>query len=213
MPLQPGQKLPGTDIVVGQNTVDPYGNANKVPLDPMTGKPYSGGTSAISSDGTVATNPGPTDYSRNYYGKSVDGRQMERIGNFSPLDQGAFNIGGLGQLRSSLGDVYGGTLGIAQNANTSGAGVNAAQSRAMALGALTAPGPSAAQGQLFAGQEAAARNALAMAKSGRGFGSAGALQQAQFAGQEGMQLANQQAATLRAQEEANRRQQMLALGG
>jgi len=83
----------------------------------------------------------------------------------------------------------------------------------LALGALTAPGPSAAESQLFQGQEAATRNALAMARSGRGFGSGGQMRQAQFAGQEALGAANQQAATLRAQEEAQRRQQLLALTG
>jgi hypothetical protein len=163
----------------------------------------------------------PLDTRSNYYGLSADGtRAIERIGDPKALGQSPFQIGGIDQLQGQLGDVYnnagniyGRTGAMAQNANTLGMGINAGQSRAAALAALQAPGPSAAESQLFSGQEAAARNALAMARSGRGFGSAGQMQQAIMAGQDGMQMANQQAATLRAQEEAQRRQQLLALSG
>lgn len=156
--------------------------------------------------------PNPSD---NYYGLSADHtRAIERLGSPAPLDQSAFNLPGYAgieyqaqTLGQRAGDMYGNAL--AQGNQAAG---NVNQSRALALGALTAPGPSAAELQLRAGQDANMQSALAMARSGRGFGSGGQLRNAAIAGQQGMQQTNAQAGILRAQEEAQRRQQLLALG-
>lgn len=156
--------------------------------------------------------PNPWD---NYYGLSADHtRAIERLGSPAPLDQSAFQLPGYAGIEyqaqtigQRAGDMYGNAL--AQGNQAAG---NVNQSRALALGALTAPGPSAAELQLRAGQDANMQSALAMARSGRGFGSGGQLRNAAIAGQQGMQQTNTQAGILRAQEEAQRRQQLLALG-
>lgn len=80
----------------------------------------------------------------------------------------------------------------------------------------TAPmGPSVAAAQLQAGQDQAARQSLAMARSGRTLGSgAAAMQSAQFQNAQSQQATNQQAAMAALQEQQSYRQmQVAALGG
>lgn len=72
-------------------------------------------------------------------------------------------------------------------------------------------GPSAAQAQLAAAGDNAQLSALSMARSGRGAGdSASALRDATFSNAQTQATTGQNMATLRAQEEATRRQQQLA---
>lgn len=75
------------------------------------------------------------------------------------------------------------------------------------------PGPSAAQAQLRAGQDANMQQSLALARSGRGGMNTAALRQAQFANTQIGQQTNQQAAVLRAQEEAAWRNYQAGLYG
>lgn len=178
-------------------------------IDPQTGQPYH------MQIGQSAADIQP-DFYKNYLGMSADlSRPIERVGTPEGVTMGAYRIGGLDSLLGGYGAQFNTLQQQQQLAQARGnkLGGNADQSRAMAIQALTAQGPSAAESQLFAGQEAAQANALAMARSGRGFSSGGQMRQAQFAGQDAMAQASQQAATLRAQEEAQRRQQLLSLGG
>lgn len=226
-------KIPGTirvkDGFTGETTTNGAGSAAgplDQRIDPMTGQPYATPDNSspmstwnnqagdvLSQWAPVTTTP---DFSRNYLGMSADNtRPIERVGNLNPLDPGAFQLPGYAgieyqaqTLGQRAGDMYGNALAQGNQATA-----NTNQSRALALGALTAPGPSAAELQLRAGQDANMQSALAMARSGRGLSSGGQLRNAAIAGQQGMQQTNQQAGILRAQEEAQRRQQLLALGG
>lgn len=96
------------------------------------------------------------------------------------------------------------------------AALQATNGTAGQLNALgTAPmGPSVAAAQLQQGQDAAARQSLAMASSGRTIGGgAAAMQGAQFANAQGQQQTNQAAAVARLQEQQQYRQMQLgALG-
>lgn len=95
---------------------------------------------------------------------------------------------------------------LAQSAAARG-GQQSAYDRLLGL-ADRGPGPSAAQAQLRAGQDAAMAQSIALARSGRGAGgSASAQRQAMFGNAALAQQTNQQAAILRAQEEASWRQQ------
>lgn len=100
----------------------------------------------------------------------------------------------------------GGLLNQASDASTQ-------QRQLAALNAFAgAPaGPSAAQSQLAGAGDAAQLSALSMARSGRGAGdSASALRDATFSNAQTQATTGQNLATLRAQEEATRRQQQLA---
>jgi hypothetical protein len=225
-------KIPGTirvtDNFTGETTTNGAGSAAgplNQRIDPMTGQPYATpDTSSPMSTwnnqaGDVLSQWAPTtttpDFSRNYLGMAADNtRPIERVGNLPGVDPNAFQLPGYAGIEyqaqtigQRAGDMYGNAL--AQGNQAAG---NVNQSRALALGALTAPGPSAAELQLRAGQDANMQGALAMARSGRGLGSGGQLRNAAIAGQQGMQQTNAQAGILRAQEEAQRRQQLLALG-
>jgi hypothetical protein len=226
-------KIPGTirvtDNFTGETTTNGAGSAAgplNQRIDPMTGQPYATpDTSSPMSTwnnqaGDVLSQWAPTtttpDFSRNYLGMAADNtRPIERVGNLPGVDPNAFQLPGYAGIEyqaqtigQRAGDIYGNALSQGNLA----AG-NAAQSRGLALNALTAQGPSAAELQLQAGQDANMRGALALARSGRGMGSGGQLRSALISGQQGMAQTNQQAAILRAQEEAQRRQQLLALGG
>jgi hypothetical protein len=197
-----GQKVPGAGPT---QPTSPY--TVKIPdFNPF--KP--GGGQTINVPGLPAQPASPTPM----YGYSADGaRTIERVGTPGPLDSGAFGLEGFGGLQTGYSDAQQRALAMQNQAGVAGAQGNAAQTRAMALGALTAPGPSMAEQQLRAGQQSAASNALAMARSGRGFGAAGQMQQASMQAADSLGQVNQQAGMLRAGEEAQRRQQLMGMAG
>lgn len=120
------------------------------------------------------------------------GRQMAGVGSGMAVGgqlQSAYDLQQMGQ-----GDIAGQYGGIARLEDYAGQGM----------------GPSAAEAQLRSGMDRAAAQQMALARSGRGAGSTTNLRQA-MANAAGLgQQTNQQAAQLRAQEEAAWRQQQLS---
>lgn len=162
------------------------------------------------------------DNSQNYTGIGADGRQIERVGR-TTLDPNAYRIGGYDESMARYGalEQQAGALANAAQGRTSvgdafrdaqrvgATRADVAQTRGMLLDSLTNPGRSEGEIQARQSSDMAASNAIAMARSGRGFGGAGgAANQAAQAGAAAQAAGGAQAAALRAQE-ANARRQML----
>lgn len=145
--------------------------------------------------------------STNFLGKSADGKyNVAYAADPGRLDDQAFQLGGFSRQLSDYNQL------ASQSARQLGSDMgNAAQSRGMLLSDLTSTGPSAAELQLQAGQDAAANQAMALARSGRGMSGAGAMRAALQQGAAGSAQANQQAGILRAQEAQQRTQQLAQL--
>lgn len=151
--------------------------------------------------------------SSNYLARSADGSRTVAYGaDPARLNQQDFSLAGFGRQVQGFRDAGSDIGRFAAGTQQRGDLANVQQSRQMLLSDLSRQGPSAAEAQLYAGQDAAARNAVAIARSGRGMGGAGAMRQALQQSAEGYGQANQQAAILRAQESAQRTQQLAQLG-
>lgn len=192
-----------------EDTIGDTFSADTVTKDrPHDDGQFYGGTTYVGRDGQRYENTRFKDErdrlereATSYRERADTGYTQSRMGADTSRDRAAgYDKTARGWNEQSLGTLQG-------DARRSRGGQQSAYDRLMMMGDQ-GPGPSAAQAQLRAGQDANMQQQLAIARSGRGAGAGAAgLRNAQFQGAAMGQQTNQQAAVLRAQEQANWQQQ------